>query len=131
MRLTKQPVRPAAPSASLAGALPHDRPKREPHPLRAPVIGLIGVGTLCVLTIDSDLVLQGSWIAHNSLPIGALTLFLLLVVVGNRLAQRVRPAWALTRAEALLVYAMLLVAAGIPSVGLTLPVLSVAVAPAY
>jgi hypothetical protein len=46
-------------------------------------------------------------------------------------AARLRPAWALGRAEALLVYAMLLVAAGIPSAGLTLPVLSVAVAPAY
>src|SRR5438067_6600746 len=109
MRLTKQPVRPAAPSASLAAALPHDRPKREPHPLRAPVIGLIGVGTLRVLTIYSDLVLQGSWIAHNALPIGALTLFLLLVTVGNRLAGLLHPSWELTRAEALLVYAMLLV----------------------
>jgi hypothetical protein len=89
------------------------------------------VAALCVATVYSDLVLRGSWIAHNALPIGALTLFLLLVTIGNRLAGRLRPAWMLTRAEALLVYAMLLVAAGIPSVGLTLMVLTAAVGPAY
>ena len=100
-------------------------------PARAPLIGLLGVAALCGATVYSDLVLQGSWIAHNALPIGALTLFLMLVTVGNRLARRLRPGWAVSRAEALLVYAMLLVAAGIPSVGLTMMVLTVAVAPFY
>jgi hypothetical protein len=92
---------------------------------------LPAVAALCVSTVYSDLVLQGSWIAHNALPIGALTLFLLIVSLGNRIAARLGPRWALSRAEALLIYAMLLVASGIPSVGLTFPVLSVAVAPAY
>ena len=98
---------------------------------RALAVGLLLVAALCVATVYSDLVLQGSWIAHNALPIGALTLFLLLVTTGNRLVGRFRPAWALSRAETLLIYAMLLVASGIPSVGFTLPALSVAVAPAY
>jgi hypothetical protein len=98
---------------------------------RGLALGLLLVAALCVATVYSDLVLQGSWIAHNCLPIGALTLFLIIVALGNGLAMRLRPSWALTRAEALLVYAMLLVASGIPSVGLTLPVLSAAVAPAY
>jgi hypothetical protein len=99
--------------------------------VRAVVVGLVAVAVLCGITLYCDLVLQGTWIAHNALPIGALALFLLLVTVGNRLARRLRPSAALTRSEVLLVYAMLSVAAGIPSVGLALPVLSVAVAPAY
>src|SRR5689334_15055046 len=120
---SEETVSSASVSPCPEGAPACEAPRRQPHPLRAPVVGLIAVTVLCVITIYSDLVLQGSWIAHNSLPIGALTLFLLLVTVGNRIARRLHQAWALTRSEALLVYAMLLVAAGIPSVGLTLPVL--------
>ena len=59
---------------------------------RALAVGLLLVAALCVATVYSDLVLQGSWIAHNALPIGALTLFLLLVTTGNRLVGRFRPA---------------------------------------
>ncbi len=116
---SRRPARPTLPAAPERG-------------LRRPLaVGLVGVAALCVTTVYADLALQGSWIAHNALPIGALTLFLLLVAVGNRLAAWARPGWALARSEALLVYAMLLVASGIPSVGLVLPVISVAVAPAY
>src|SRR4051794_1197522 len=64
------------------------------------VVGLIAVIALCVVTVYSDLVLQGSWIAHNALPIGALTLFLFLVTVSNRLAARAGTIWRLRRSEA-------------------------------
>jgi hypothetical protein len=106
-------------------------PSRSGTSLRAPIIGLAGTAALCWATIRSDLILRGSWIAHNALPIGALTLFLLLVTVGNRLLKRWRRSWMLDRSEALLVYAMLLVVSGIPSVGLTMMVLTAAVGPFY
>jgi hypothetical protein len=114
-----------------AAAAPVPRSKRPGSHLRAPLIGLLGVAALCWATVTSDLILRGSWIAHNALPIGALTLFLLLITVGNRLLGSWRRDWMLDRSEALLVYAMLLVAAGIPSVGLTFMVLTAAVGPAY
>src|SRR5436305_313314 len=105
-------------------------PNRRPT-LRAILCGLAGVLFLCVVTPYTDLALRGSWLAHNCLPTGALCLFLLMVTVGNRLLRRLSRRWALTRTELLLVYTMMLVAAGIPSVGLTQPVLGLVAAPAY
>jgi hypothetical protein len=75
--------------------------------------------------------MRGTWVAHNCLPIGALILLLFLVSGVNRVLVRRLPRWALTRAELLLIYVMLLVASGIPSVGLTQCVLGVTVAPTY
>src|SRR2546421_413348 len=99
--------------------------------LRAVLYGLAGVLFLCVATPYTDLVLRGSWLAHNCLPTGALCLFLLLVTLWNRLLRWLAPGGALSRAELLLVYTMMLVAAGIPSVGFTQPLLGLIVAPAY
>jgi len=61
----------------------------------------------------SEMFLKGSRLAYSHLPVGPL--FILLVLVGgyNRVASRVKPAWALTRTEALLIYAMLLAVAAL------------------
>src|SRR5438132_13113411 len=100
------------------------QPGPPPRPtLRALLCGVAGVMFLCWVTPYTDLVLRGSWIAHNCLPVGALCLFLLLVIGGNRLLRRLSRRWALTRAELLLIYTMMLTAAGIPSVGLAQPVI--------
>src|SRR5262245_38209241 len=110
------------------------RPPAEERPSslgRAIGTGLAGVAVLCAVTPYSDLLLRGSSIAHNCLPIGALVLLLILTAGVNRLLARLGPRWAFTRAEILLIYVMLLVAAGIPSVGLTQCVLGVTVAPTY
>jgi hypothetical protein len=105
--------------------------ERPPSLWRAIGAGLAGVAVLCAVTPYSDLLLRGSWIAHNCLPIGALVLLLILTTGINRLLVRLRRTWAFTRAELMLVYVMLLVAAGIPSVGLAQCVLGVTVAPTY
>lgn len=102
------------------------------HPtFRAVACGLLGVLLLCVITPYTDLALRGSWIAHNCLPIGVLSFFLLGVTVGNRLLRRCSARWALTRGELLLVYVMMLTVAGIPSVGLAQCVIGLIIAPAY
>jgi hypothetical protein len=93
--------------------------------------GLVGVVLLCVLTPYTDLVIRGSWLAHNCLPVGALFLFLFLATAVNLLLGRFSPRAMLSRAELLLAYAMMLVASGIPSVGLAQQVIPLIVAPEY
>lgn len=116
----------AAPSPA-----PAPKPERASSVVRGLGVGLAGVALLCGVTPYSDLMLRGSWIAHNCLPIGALVLLLAVVSLLNPALARWRPAVALTRAEILLAYTMWLVAAGIPSVGLIPGVLGVTVAPTY
>lgn len=106
-----------------------ETPARSPR--RAIACGVVGVVLLCLVTPYTDLVVRGSWIAHNCLPIGALFLFIFLATGVNRLLGRFGPRAALSRAELLLVYAMMLVASGIPSEGLAQMVIPLIVAPAH
>ena len=86
---------------------------------RAVLVGLAGTVLLGVATPYSDLFLRGTWIAACHLPIGAFTIFLLILVL-PRLALGVlaRPL-RLSRQEVLVSYCMMLAGAGIPSFGLT------------
>lgn len=118
-------------SAAESGLSPAAEPEPPRPTVRALLYGVAGVLFLCIATPYTDLVLRGSWLAHNCLPIGALCVFLLLVIGGNRLLRRLSRRWALTRAELLLIYTMMLTAAGIPSVGLAQPVIGLIVAPTY
>jgi hypothetical protein len=98
--------------------------ERDPTPLppaltgRAFVLGLTLVGLLGAATPYVDLYLQGSELVANHLPLGALCLFLAVVALAG-LPPRLSRRWSrLSRGELLLVFAMLLVAAGIPTWGL-------------
>jgi hypothetical protein len=82
---------------------------------RALLIGLGCVIFLSVATPYTYLVMQGSEIAANHLPAGALVIFLLLMVPVNALLIRLRQRWALSRGELLVVYAMMLIASAIPA----------------
>jgi len=80
------------------------------------------IGTVCVLLIAiatpyTDLVVQGTWLGLTSFPISA---FFVLIVLAGALNVVARALGAgLTTAELLVIYSMALVAAGIPSFGLT------------
>ena len=82
---------------------------------RALFIGLACVIFLGIATPYTLLVMQGSEIAANHLPAGAMVIFLLLVVVVNRALVRLRERWGLSRGELLLIYAMMLVASAVPA----------------
>ncbi|UCH34923.1 MAG: hypothetical protein JSV65_00775 [Armatimonadota bacterium] len=86
---------------------------------RAIAVGLVGTAALGVITPWTELYLRGTWIAACHLPIGAFVLFALWAGGVNALLHRLSPRWCMTRREVLVSYLIMLVAAGIPSFGLT------------
>jgi len=97
----------------LRGLRPHSLTKR------ALALGLLGTALLSWAIPYSDLFLQGTWISSCHLPIGAFCLFFLSVLVLHIGLRKVAPHWAFTPAELLFAYAIMLVATGLPSFGLT------------
>ena len=83
--------------------------------LRAIIIGLLSAGFLGLATPYSDLVVQGSDMVDSHMPLGPITLLVLLVLVVNTALRRVREEWALTRQELATIYIMTLVSAALPS----------------
>jgi hypothetical protein len=86
---------------------------------RAIAVGLVGTAALGVITPWSDLYLRGTWMAADHLPIGAFLLFVLWAGVANVVLRKLAPRLGMTQREALVSYLIMLVAAGIPSFGLT------------
>lgn len=84
---------------------------------RAVVIGVASVLLIAAATPYSDLVMQGTWVGLTAFPISAF--FLLLVIAGLLNVIPRKLGVGLSTSELLLIYAMMLVAAGIPSFGLT------------
>jgi hypothetical protein len=84
---------------------------------RAIIIGLLAVLLIGLATPYSDLVMRGTWIGLTAFPISAFFLLLVLVTIVNVLPRRLGV--GLSTPELLVVYMMMLVAAGIPSFGLT------------
>ncbi|MBM3500050.1 MAG: hypothetical protein FJX74_15425, partial [Armatimonadetes bacterium] len=84
---------------------------------RALFIGVTAVLLLGVATPYSDLVMRGTWIGLTAFPISSLFVLLVVVLGVNALLRKLGR--ALAAGEMLFVYAMVLVAAGIPSFGLT------------
>ncbi|MDW8122679.1 MAG: DUF6785 family protein [Armatimonadota bacterium] len=93
--------------------------ERERRP--APSVGTVAIGLLAALILSvvtpySDLVMQGTWIGLTSFPISAFFVLCLSLFVRFLLRKR-GIEW--TRDSLIIVYAMALVAAGIPSFGWT------------
>ncbi len=82
--------------------------------LRAVLAGLAGTALLSYLTPIGDALNFGGWLASCHLPIGVVVIFLLLLLAQPLLG---RARWR--RGEILTTYAIMLVASGIPSFGLT------------
>ena len=85
--------------------------------LRSVVIGTLMVVLIAVGTPYSDLVMKGTWVGLTAFPISSFFALAVLAVVGNPILRRLRK--RLTSGEMLTVFCMALVAAGIPSFGLT------------
>jgi hypothetical protein len=86
-------------------------------------IRAVATGALCALLLGigipySDLVMKGTWVGLTAFPISSFFVFALLATAGNGLLRRLGRA-PLDSAELLLVFSMMLVAAGIPSFGMT------------
>lgn len=92
---------------------------------RALLLGLGCVAFLSAVTPYTYLVMQGSELAANHLPAGAMVIFLLFVVVVNGLLARLRARLLLSRGELLLVYIMMLAAAAVPARAFLMYVLTV------
>lgn len=86
---------------------------------RAVLVGLAGCAVLGVVTPYSDLYLRGTWIAACHLPIGAFTLFLLILLVPRLALGALRKPLGMSSREVLGSYCIMLAGAGIPSFGLT------------
>jgi len=86
---------------------------------RSIILGLVFTAILGMVTPYCDLVLQGTWIACCHLPIGVFILFLVLLLGVNPPLLRFAKQRGFTSQELLMIYAMMLVGAGIPSFGLT------------
>jgi hypothetical protein len=85
---------------------------------RAVLLGLAGTAVLAWLVPVFDLQVQGTWIASCHLPIGVFNLLVLLLLV-NAALKVLRPRFALSRRELLVVYCLMLVGSGLPSFGFT------------
>ncbi|HIE53126.1 MAG TPA: hypothetical protein EYP85_15350 [Armatimonadetes bacterium] len=91
---------------------------------------LVGAGLCLFISVAepySALVNFSTGFCADFITAAALVLFFLLVGGGNALMHRLRPAWALTTSELIVVFCMMIVACAIPTWGLTanlLPILS-------
>ena len=92
----------------------------------------LGVGALLSLIIGAavpytNMIINGTLLAHNFSTPAALFLFFLLILGVNVLLRWVLPGYALRRAELAVVYIMAMLATSVPTVGFTenlLPIIS-------
>ncbi len=95
-----------------------------PRP-RAILLGLVCMAFLAAVTPVSDLLIQGTWIAACHLPMGAifvLSLFLLLRPLTHRFLKSY---------DLVTIYILMLVGAGIPSLGLSAYLIPILASPTY
>jgi len=84
---------------------------------RALLLGLVFVVFIAWAVPYSDLVMQGTWVGLTAFPIASFFVFLLMATAGNAILRWMRQ--PLSSSELLLIFAMTLVSAGIPSFGMT------------
>ncbi len=77
----------------------------------------------------SDLLIQGTWIAACHLPIGVVFVFVLLVIGINVPLKKLGVSF--THAELIVIYCLMLIPAGIPSLGLSAYVIPILASPPY
>ena len=95
----------------------------------AVLIGLALVAAWCVVIPYTDLVLMGSELAVNHLPVAAVVT--LAILLGGNVIARTVGGVGLTGPQVLIIYAMVLCAAAIPSTGLVIHLLPTLVVPEY
>ena len=95
-------------------------PRRPKIRFSAIFVGLLLVGGICAITPYNNYFIENSRIAGNHLPVGSIFGLLLLVFVVNlplRLLTR-NSRFSLSSLELAVIWMMLIVAVGIPSMGL-------------
>jgi len=99
--------------------------------LRAVAVGLVSAAFFAAFTPYNDIKVGATMIAGNQFPVGALFIELVLVFVVNVILRRYQPRWAFTGAELVTIWALVLVASGIPSGGMMRFLIPQIVAPHY
>ena len=86
--------------------------------VRAFLVGLLMVATICLIAPYNDYGLGNTYMTGFHFPVGAFFLLVLLTIVGNLIIKLIRRAWAFGRSELMLVWCMMIVASTVPSSGL-------------
>ena len=86
--------------------------------LRSVLVGLALTALIAFVTPYSDLLLRGTWMACSHLPMAPLLLFMFMLTIVNTALHRFTPGRALTHAEMMTIYILMLVGALLPSFGL-------------
>ncbi|MGC9317427.1 MAG: DUF6785 family protein [Armatimonadota bacterium] len=102
-----------------------------PLTARALVLGLVCVAILCVAIPYTTGFMHASELGGCHFPVGPIFLLVVVVLPVSWLSARLTHRWALTQQDNLIVTAMMLVAAGIPTFGLALYLFPVTTAPFY
>jgi len=98
---------------------------------RSVFIGLLCAIFLCLITPYNDYYIRGTFVAGNHFPIGSFFTWVLIVLLGAILLRRLKEKLALTSAELIVIWCMMLVASGIPSSGFLRYHLFMLVSPFY
>jgi len=99
--------------------------------LRAFGIGIVLVVSVNLAAPYSLHVLHSSLLASDYMPIGALFPFFLVVALLNLVLKLLRPSWALSPSELIVVFIMTLVGSSLPTYGLTGYLIAVISAPFF
>ena len=126
-----RPEDPASAEPSLSASTPEERPRegsgeerRSPFSWRAIGIGTAGAMAVGVGAPYCVFMLKGSWMAINSTVPIALFYFFIVVVIANVVLGLAARRWELRKADLILVYVMLTMAAAVPNqafVGYVIP----------
>jgi hypothetical protein len=100
-------------------------------PRRAFLIGLLLVVFLAVAGPYGHYIIQNNLYYTSYLPVGLIFPFLIVVTVGNGVLKWLRPRWALTPRDLLLIYIMVMVGGQPITYGMTSYLLSIMSAPYY
>jgi len=106
-------------------------PRRGTVTGRALLLGTLGAGAVGLLAPWAIHVLRGSFMALDFSTPAAVALLFVLVAGPNLLLLRFRRTLALTTAELITIYAMMVVASAIPTMGLTAQVIPLSTGPYY
>jgi len=99
--------------------------------LRSVIIGLLGVILLVSITPYNDFYIQGTFLAGNHFPIGPVFILLALILLVNPILLKVKSSWALSSAEFITIWCMMLGASGIASTGVMRYLLPKLIIPYY
>ena len=98
---------------------------------RALLLGTLGAGGVGLLAPWAIHILRGSYMALDFSTPGAVALLFVLVAGPNLLLLRFRRSLALTTAEIITIYTMMVVASAVPTMGLTAQVIPLSTGPYY